>query len=311
MTRPSDAKVLLTGASGFIGSHVGAALANAGYQLICLKRHASDLRRCAAYADQATWIEAGSDGWRDQVIAARPQAVVHCAWSGTTAKERNDWALQARNFDTLAELLQTAADLPLQRFIALGSQAEYGPIRGRVTELQPLRPNTAYGATKVAAAVLLETFAGQRDLSYAWLRLFSIYGPGEGDQWFIPSLVKQFRAGLAPQLTGCEQRYDYLHVQDLAAGIVAALRQTEGIGAFNLTSNASEPLRNVVSLVQRFSGAKVVPQFGALPYRPNQSMHLEGDSTKFYQAFSFAPRITLEEGIRDYVEQSLREPATA
>ncbi len=310
MRSPHDVKVLLTGASGFIGSHVGAALTGAGYHLICLKRETSDLRRCAAYAREVDWIVIGSEGWRDRIIAAQPQAVAHCAWSGTTARDRDDWALQARNLVFFAELLQTVGDLSLQRFIALGSQAEYGVVHGRINELHPLRPVSAYGAAKVAAAAFLATFAGQRNLSYAWLRLFSVYGPGEGDQWFIPGLVKQFLEDRAPRLTGCEQRYDYLHVQDLAEGILAALRQPDGVGVFNLGSNTSTPLKTIVRLVQRFIAKGVEPEFGALPYRANQSMHLEGDSSKFYETFSFAPRIALAEGISEYMRQSLHQAAT-
>lgn len=299
----SEMKVLLTGASGFIGSHVGATLADAGHQLICLKRRTSNLRRCAAFRDRAVWVDADAAGWKEQIISQRPQAVIHCSWSGVMAAERNDWKLQTQNLDLFSDLLLIAEAVKPIRFIALGSQAEYGPISGRVSEQHPLAPNTAYAAAKLSCLTFLETCARQNQISHAWLRLFSVYGPGEGGQWFIPGLIRQFREGKAPQLTGCEQRYDYLHVRDLAAGILAALRQPEAVGVFNLGSNTSVPLKTVVQLVRQFSGSKAEPLFGALPYRPQQSMHIEGDSSKFNRAFAFAPRISLEEGLRDYVNQ--------
>lgn len=296
-------KILLTGATGFIGSHAGAALVDGGHQLICLKRSTSNLSRCKTYEREVVWLDSDSAGWQQKAASLKPEVIVHCAWSGVTAAERDDWAVQSKNVNAFVDLLKIAAESGTKRIVALGSQAEYGTFNGRIDETYEPKPNTAYAAAKLACLTFLETFARQKNISHAWLRLFSVYGPGEGDQWLIPSLLRQFREGKAPQLTGCEQRYDYMHVNDLAVAIVAAVKRTEASGVFNLTSNSSVPLRQVVEKVHRFAGSKVAPVFGALPYRPNQSMHMEGDSTKFNQTFAFAPRISLDEGLRQLAEQ--------
>lgn len=99
-------------------------------------------------------------------------------------------------------------------------------------------------------------------------------------------------------MTGCEQRYDYLHVQDLALGILAVLRHSEQGGVFNLSSNASVPLKQLVQRLKEYTGCVAEPAFGALPYRSGQSMRLEGDSTRFYETFAFRPQISLDEGLR-------------
>ncbi len=295
-------KILLTGATGFIGSNVGAALAGVGHQLICLKRSTSSLRRCQEYERDVVWLDSDLPGWQSKVTSLQPEAIVHCGWAGVTSAERDDWVVQAKNVDVFVDLLKIAADSGTNRFIALGSQAEYGTFNGRIDESFPTRPNSAYGAAKLACLTFLETFARQSNVSYAWLRIFSVYGPGEGGQWLIPSLVRQFQEGKAPKLTGCEQRYDYLHVSDLAEAILAALGKIECSGIYNVGSNSSVPLREVVEKVQQFTGSSVPAVFGALPYRPNQSMHMEGDSSRFYRAFGFAPRIPLNEGFRQLVD---------
>ena len=297
-------KILITGATGFIGSHVAAALVDAGHKLICLKRSSSKLDRCTSYQREVIWLDTDSSGWQEKVISLKPEAMVHCAWSGVTAAERDDWLVQAKNVTVFAELLRIAADSATERIIALGSQAEYGTFNGRIDESHPTNSNSAYAAAKLACLAFLETFARQKKISYAWLRLFSVYGPGEGEEWLIPSLIRQFRAGKAPQLTPCEQRYDYLHVADLAAAIVAATTRNDTSGVYNLTSNTSTPLRQVVEKVHRYTASNIAPVFGVLPYRPNQTMHMEGDSTKFYHTFAFAPRISLDEGLRQTVEQA-------
>jgi len=289
-------KIFLTGATGFIGSYIGSALSEAGHELLCLRRKTSDLRRCSAYAEKVSWTDSDSE-W----AAWRPQAIVHAAWSGVTAAERDDDKLQAANVDFFSRLLRTSAAAGTKRFVALGSAAEYGRINGRVSEEHPCQPVCAYGKAKLACLNLLEDFAAKDNLVYAWLRLFSTYGPGQGEAWFMPGLLKQLRAGQAPRLTLCEQRYDYLHVEDIAAGVAAVLDGPETSGVFNLGSNTSVPLKEIARRLQQLSGSREEPVFGALAYRPDQSMRLEGDSTKFYATFGFAPRFTLEQGLRDFV----------
>jgi nucleoside-diphosphate-sugar epimerase len=298
-------KIFVTGGTGFIGSHIVRAVVAAGHEVIALRREKSNLTRCADFLNQVTWLNHDDPDWTPRTIAGKPAAIIHSAWAGVTDAERADWKLQAANLALFTDLLQIADNVKLQHFIALGSQAEYGYINGRVNEDYPCRPDTAYGATKLACLAMLEGFARQKKLACVWLRLFSVYGPGEGEQWFISSLIRQMKLGRSPQLSGCEQRYDYLHVHDLAAGLLAVLRQPEKSGVFNLSSNASFPLKQLVQLLKEYTGCVAEPAFGALPYRSGQSMHMEGDSTRFNQAFAFQPQINIVEGLRKLVEEML------
>ena len=297
-------KILITGGTGFIGSHIIRAAVAAGHEVIALRREKSPLTRCADFLEQVQWLDHAAPGWATAAVAAQPAVIIHSAWAGVTAAERADWKLQAVNLSLFSDLLHIASNVNLKQFIGLGSQAEYGPINGRVNEDYPCRPDTAYGATKLACLDLLAGFARQRQMAFAWLRLFSIYGPDEGEQWFISSLIRQLQLGQPPQLSSCEQRYDYLHVHDLAAGLLAVLRQPEKSGVFNLSSNTALPLKQVVQLIQKYTNCPVAPVFGALPYRSGQSMHLEGDSTRFNQAFSFQPQINITEGLRRMVAET-------
>jgi nucleoside-diphosphate-sugar epimerase len=298
-------KIFVTGGTGFIGSHLVRALVADGYEVLALRREKSSLARCADFEKRVIWVNQDAPDWMQSVIAAKPAVIIHAAWAGVTAAERADWKLQATNLALFADLLHIAGSVNLKHFIALGSQAEYGPITGRVDEDQPCQPDTAYGATKLACLALLESFARQKRVAYVWLRLFSIYGPGEGESWFIPNLIRQMRTGQSPPLSGCEQRYDYLHVHDLAAAVLAVLRQPDKSGVFNLSSNTSLPLKQVVQLIKEYTGCRAEPAFGALPYRTGQSMHMEGDSTRFNRAFAFQPQINIMDGLCQLVEATV------
>jgi len=295
-------KILVTGGTGFIGSHIVRAMVSAGHHVIVLRREKSSLARCGDFQPHVIWLDHDAPGWPQQAIAEQPSVIIHSAWAGVTAAARADWKLQAANLTLFTDLLHIADHVNLKQFIALGSQAEYGPIHGRVNEDHPCRADTAYGATKLACLELLKGFTRQKVMAYVWLRLFSLYGPGEAEQWFVSSLIRQMKSSQSPRLSGCEQCYDYLHVHDLAAALLAVLRLPEKSGVFNLGSNSSLPLKQVVQLIREYTGCRAEPAFGALPYRPGQSMHLEGDSSRFYQTFSFQPKITILEGLRELCE---------
>jgi len=297
-------KIFVTGGTGFIGSHVCRALMQAGHSLVCLKRKTSGSERCLDFLGRVEWVDHDSPDWAQMVITATPQAVIHGAWAGVKSVERDDWKTQGENISFLLELMRVAEMAGVKQFIAFGSQAEYGIIDGRVNEEHPCQPTTAYGMAKLACQAILEQFARRQQMSYAWLRLFSIYGPGEDAQWFIPTLIRQMKNGRQLELTGCEQRYDYLHVQDLASGVLAVLRYPEKSGIFNLTSNASVQLKQVVQLLREYTAYGPEPAFGKLPYRPGQSMHLEGDSTRFNQTYTFQPRINIIEGLRKLAKET-------
>jgi nucleoside-diphosphate-sugar epimerase len=297
-------KIFVTGGTGFIGSHICRALIQAGHFIICLKRKASSLDRCMDFRGRVQWVDHDSAGWDEAIAASKPQTVIHCAWAGVTAVERDNWIIQGENIALFVELMRVAEAAGAKQIIAFGSQAEYGLIQGRVNEEHPCRPTTAYGIAKLACLAMLEGAARQRQMSHAWLRLFSIYGPGQGAQWFIPGLIRQMKLGQPPRLTGCEQRYDYLHVRDLALAVLAVLRRPGKSGVFNVSSNTSLPLKQLVEVIQEYAGGRVAPVFGALPYRPGQSMHMEGDSTWFYETFAFTPQVTIVEGLRELAKET-------
>lgn len=296
-------KILITGGTGFIGRHVIQAVIGAGHEVIALKRAQSHLDGSTDFLPQVLWLNLDAPDWCQRASAEKPEVIIHCAWAGVSAAERADWKLQATNLTFFTDLLQIASASNLKRFIAFGSQAEYGAILGRVNESHPCLPATAYGATKLACLTLLAGFARQQHINHVWLRLFSVYGPGERGQWFIPSLIHQMQAGQAPRLTGGEQRYDYLHVRDLAAGVLAVLQCPEPSGIFNLSSNTSLTLREVAGLIKKYTACVADPVFGALPYQPHQSMHMEGDSTRFNETFAFKPAISIIDGLRALIEK--------
>lgn len=305
--------ILLTGATGFLGSHIAEILLKQGFKVIALKRAGSNLNRCNGFKNQIEWIECDHLNEIDsQIIHTKPEILIHAAWNGVKALDRDNWAEQEKNISFLVPLFEIVKKTNISKIIALGSQAEYGNFDSAVDENYNLNPNTAYGIAKVKASVLLKTFAEQNKVEWYWLRLFSIFGPKEDSGWLFPTAISHLIEQKKMPLTACEQKYDYLFTQDFASGILKVVEcENNCSGIYNFSSNNSQKLKEIlIDLEKRLSPNKKILLFGELPYRPNQVMHMQGNSDRFYETFKFQPTYSIYDGLNETIDYYLDKRIT-
>lgn len=296
-------KVLLTGATGFLGSWVLEQLLDGGDTVAVLLRDGADTSRITACLERAQVIRGDLRdvaAFEPAVRAFAPDAVVHLAWDGVAGAERNA-PRQWRNVSAALELVELAARCGAQHWVGVGSQAEYGPCANVISEDTPTHPTTLYGASKLATGQLAQALCGQLGLRFGWLRLFSSYGPRDNPSWLIPSLILALQRGERPAVTGAQQLWDYIHVADAAAAVVAVLRNPGAQGFFNLGSGSAPPLREVIETVRDLVAPGQPIGFGDIPYRPDQVMHLQADIRRLTQATGWRPVVALDEGLRSTV----------
>lgn len=302
-------RVVLTGATGFIGSYLAEELVARGYEVIVLRRSQSDLWRVAALASQLTWVNTDDSNWEQQLVDLQPVYLVHAAWLGVGVGQRDDWQSQLSNLTFTLQLLQTLARGPLKKVIALGSQAEYGAFEGRIDESYPPNPTVAYGAVKVATQCLVRAFCQAHNIEWYWLRVFAVFGPREDRHWFVSFVAASLLQHKVPALTGCEQQYDYLFVPDLARAIVQTLPAAYGqSGIYNIGANYATSLKQLVQEVRRLTGSTADIEYGSVPYRAGQVMHMEGNSDKFEHVFGPVNQTPLPLALSatiDFVKQAL------
>jgi UDP-glucose 4-epimerase len=185
----------------------------------------------------------------------------------------------------------------------LGSQAEYGPSRAPTAETEPTNPTTFYGAAKLAAAHAYGQIAARSGARYAWIRLFSSYGPKDGSAWMVPYLISALLKGEPPALTLGEQVWDYLYVEDAAAAIVAVMEHSAASGIFNLGSGQGLALRSFVESIRDAIDPALPLGFGDVAYRSDQVMHLQADVSRL-KAIGWLPLTSIEHGVRSTVAWS-------
>jgi len=262
------------------------------------------------------------------LAAAGADCVVHSAWEGVGGPLRAG-DIQFANIATTCALVDAAITAGVARFVGIGSQAEYGRFDRRIDEGDLPAPTMLYGAAKLAACHLARQRARAGGMAFAWARLFSVYGPGDNPNWLIPSAIADLLAGQRPRLTAGTQAWDYLHIDDVARGILAlavavpASRssraqsrdvgprvstsldtngfEVEATGIFNLSSGTAVPVREIVGQLRDLAAPGMELAFGEIPFGPDQIMHLEGDNRRLREATGWAPRVALNEGLAETV----------
>jgi nucleoside-diphosphate-sugar epimerase len=296
-------RVLVTGASGFVGAHAVDALLAGSHEVHAVAR------RGGAPRDGVVWHEADllERGAAERLTAAaKASALLHLAWyavpgSFWAAAENERW------IDASLRLLRAFGAAGGRRAVMAGTCAEYrwgvDVLRERDTPSGPataLEPATLYGACKHATHIAATAVAEQLDVSLAWGRIFFLYGPGEPTGRLVSSVVQSLLAGEEVATTDGHQRRDFLHVADVA-GAFATLLDSPLTGALNIASGEPVPVRDIVELIEQAAGVPGGVRFGALPTRPDEPDVIAGDAQRMREELGFRPIIGLEQGLAETV----------
>lgn len=296
-------RILVTGAGGFVGSAIVRAALSAGHRITAVVRN--DLSRLAPVCDRISLhrMDLGDFGQVRALLAStKPDVVIHSAWEGVGGPLRSS-DIQFDNIRSSVALVDAAIACGASKFVGIGSQAEYGRYDRRITEADLPQPTLLYGAAKLASYHLSAQRCRDAGLSFAWLRLFSVYGPGDNPNWLIPSSAASLVRGKPPLCTAGTQNWDYLYVDDVATGVLAAALADEASGVFNLSSGNPVAVRAIVEMLRDIAAPGLDLTFGGVAFGPDQIMHLEGDNRRLRDLTGWHPQVALAEGLAQVVQE--------
>ena len=280
-------KILLTGATGFLGSHIAEALLAAGYELLLTRRTNSDLSRCNVFVDQVRWTNTDFATFELDVYAFQPSVKKNAAWAGVSAKDRDIWSVQLNNLQYQQRLLDLAVQVGVKKIIGVGSQAEYGIFDGLINESHPTNPTSAYGASKLAGQLIMRTFCEEHEITWYWFRLFSCFGEKEAENWLIPAAIKNMMFNDHMDLTAGEQQYSYLYIKDVVNVFLSAVDTNAANGVYHIASDHLRSLKSILLTIKDYLNPNFQLNFGTLPYRKNQSMINGSINDKTHKTFGF------------------------
>ena len=279
-------RILVTGATGFVGRHAAAALAERGHEV-----HAADSRR-------ADLLDAARA--RALVAEVRPTHLLHFAWNvkpGYLASPEN-----VRWVEASLALLRAFADAGGERAVMAGTCFEYDLADGVCKEdSTPLRPRSLYGTCKASLGQVVSAAADELGVSTAWGRLFFAYGPDEHPSRLVPAIARNVLAGRPAPCSHGEQLRDYMHAADIGAAFAAILDSGVG-GAVNVGSGRPVRLRDLIEAVAREAGDPSLPRFGEVSVPEDDPPLIAADVGRLRDEVGFEPRVRLEDGLRETVE---------
>lgn len=293
----SAGRVLVTGATGFLGRPAVAALRAGGWTVEAIARRVPSQAEAGVRWHQLDLL---TDDVRDVVERAGATHLLHLAWCASPGKFWTDPDNLAWVAST-AQLVRAFADAGGRRVVVAGSCAEYDWSYGWCQEDRtPLRPATLYGAAKAAAGTVVTAWGEQAGVSTAWARLFHLYGPGEPGGKLVSSLLDGLRSGREVHLSSGSQVRDFLHSHDAAAALVHLLG-TELHGPVNVASGQGVAVRDVARTLAAAAGAEHLIRLGSRPLGAAEPPLLTADVRRL-AATGWVPSIGLERGLASLID---------
>lgn len=298
-------RAIITGATGAIGIALIKELTDSGIEVLVFAREESErngnipehplvqTKYCAL--NQLESIENATGKTYD--------VFYHFAWEGTAGEDRNDMYMQNKNVKYALDAVGAAKRFGCRLFVGAGSQAEYGCAEEELRADTPVFPEMGYGYAKLCAGQMTREYARQMGLEHIWVRILSVYGPGDSARSMIMSVIRDLKGGQVPRLTKGEQMWDYLYSGDAAKAF--RLLGDKGVDGkvYVLGSGTARPLADYIEIIHELVNPACAIAFGDIPYSKNQVMYLCADVSELQEDTGWKAVVNFENGIRLTMEE--------
>lgn len=302
-------RILVTGASGFVGRHTLPHLLSSGFEV-----HATSFNRNSTQPKQnrLVWHEGvnllSADSTTALVDELKPDHLLHLAWHTApgeywTSDKNLEWVSASLH------LLKCFARNGGKRAVMAGSCAEYDWTSGNcIEDVTPLAPSTLYGNCKHALHMIFSSFAEKHEISWAWGRIFYVFGPYEYRQRLVPSIINPLLSGQPATCFHSSQQRDFMFVDDVGRAF-AKLAGSEMTGAINIGSGEAISVKEFSELIASELNAGELLRFENNPPTTPGAPLVVADATRLHNQLGFTPATKIVDGIQQTIEWWKQEGA--
>lgn len=306
MTELSGKRIVMTGATGFIGSHVAKRFLDEGAEVYCLVRPESQKTDCLPVHEHLHRIPAQMD----EAVECVPQighadAFLHFAWRGVNRQEIDSPEVQKLNIDGSLRCIEAAKLLGCQVFMDAGSRVEYGITSdGTMEESMECHPVNEYGKAKLAFFKQAKELCREMQMTYYHLRFFSVYGKGDHPWSIISTLTREVPEGKTVSLSACRHRWNFMDIADASRAVVELYRYSDGhrgeCCAVNVASEDTRVLRDFVEEIHSLCGGRGKLEYGSFVQAKEGALSIcpVNETIKRLTDGTWKEQVSFAEGIR-------------
>lgn len=290
-------RVLVTGASGFIGKHTLDKLVNLGYEVHAISRKEVN-------SDSAiTWhiLDLLNQNETTKLIEKiKPSHLLHLAWDVTSGylNSPNNYEWGKASLHLIKEFEKHGG----KRAVIAGTCFQYDHTDGICNEqTTPRTPKSIYGTCKQSLQEEFETFCKKTGLSGAWGYIFFLYGPDEYPNRLVPSVINSLLKNEKADCSECTQVRDFLYSKDVADAFVTIL-DSNAEGAINIGSGEGIELKVIVDKIAEILDKKDLLNLGARPMPKDEPPRIEADTTRLREELNWKPKYSIEDGLKTTID---------
>lgn len=295
-------KVFITGGFGFIGASLTKRLLKEGALIYLLKRKEADISRLSEETNKIHLINGTLDETfklKTDLRRINPDYIFHFASYGGHFSEKSSKEIMRINFWGTYSLLEAVNEISFKALINTGSSSEYGFKKRAMKESDILSPASLYAISKAGATHLVQIYSRNYDKNIITIRPFTVYGPGDSPDKFLPTAIRACLGGNVLNLVPATSRHDYIYIDDLVEGYLKAVL-AKGISGevFNLGTGKQYTNQQIIDYIEKITCKKIKINKGAYQSHSWDSNYWVADITKAKKLLGWKPKVGIEEGIK-------------
>lgn len=296
-------KVIITGATSFIGMELINKLLEKDYKVYAIVRSNSDKAGLLPKVDNLVIkkLDMQDYGSLSSIIDEQCDIFFSLAWNGTRGDTRHNYELQKSNYESSMLSVNESLKLGCKYIISAGSQAEYGNINGMINEDSICNPNTEYGKYKLKFYYDAYKLCKDKGIHFKEPRFFSLYGAGDYEGTMIISILRDMLADRECKLTKCIQMWDFLYISDAINGLISLIENNCEDGIYNFGSGDTRELKEFILEMYEITKSKSKLSFGAVPYPSTGMVSIYPSIDKLKNETGWKPEISFQDGIKKII----------
>ena len=295
--------VILTGGTGFIGTHLRKALVEKGHKLLMLVEDEFVPGNAKIEYIQTNLLN--FEVSKENIKAFKPDAVIHLAWTGIPDYSER---ISKENLDMSIKFLDFIIDETVcEKILVSGSCFEYGIINGECIESDYVTYNSFISWAKISLYEYLKLKAFNNEFQLIWFRIFYVYGPGQREGSLLPYLISSLSKGEVPNIRTPHNRNDFIYIDDVVYGFVKGLEATAKSGIYNLSKGVTSSVLQICQFVEKQFNPGKSKLANLEDVIQDEAVNFWGNNNKARDELSWEPKVCLHQGLKKSIKFQIRK----